>query len=427
MHNVFYLGVIQAGNYILPLITIPYLVRVLGTENFGLLSFAIAFIAYFQIAVDYGFSLSATREVSLIRNDRDKLSSLFFSVILVKSAISAVCAVCLIGLLAVFSRIFPDSHLYLFLFLGVVGNILFPSWLFQGKEEMGFITFFGLLGKVISTGLIFILIKKPGDYIWYAYLSSFTAWIVGITGFIVALKRYRLRPIFINRKSLWRCLKDGWEIFVSTASVSLFTNSNTFILGLFTNNSVVGMFAIADKIVRAVIYLCAPFCNAVFPRTSYLFSESRQRALVYLRKFLLAGSSLFAFLSAMLFILADLLVVLVSGAKNSEIALLIRIMFFLPLSVFIDNIFGTQIMLNCNLKKQFMRIILGGGIFSLMLLLILVPRLHAFGSAISFGISELFIVVLMILTVRKAGIRLFKVSDVRQQPGAVASHTKRDI
>jgi PST family polysaccharide transporter len=95
-------------------------------------------------------------------------------------------------------------------------------------------------------------------------------------------------------------------------------------------------------------------------------------------------------------------------------------MSFLPLSVFIDNVFGTQIMLNCNLKKHFMRIILSGGICSLVLLLVLVPRIGALGSAISFDISELVIMASMVFFVKKAGIRLLRTSKAINEPEAIA-------
>jgi polysaccharide transporter, PST family len=404
--NISFLGLIQLSNYLLPLITVPYIIRALGTEKFGLIAFAQSFIAYFQVTVDYGFNLSATRQASILRNDHEKLSSLFFSVLVIKLIIGVFCSLIILTLCILLKQFHPEMELYLVLFAGVLGTIFFPTWLFQGKEEMGFITFFNLLNRSIITVLIFILIKTPNDYLLYAYLNSGAVWIIGITSSIIVLIRYRLKPTRITLTMIKDSLIGGWEIFISQASVTLFTNTNTFFLGLFTNNQIVGVYAIADKIVRAVISLCGPVCNAIFPKVSLLFAESPKKALAFLQKALAGGSVIFGCLSFCLFIFAGLIVELITGTKHPDITLLIRIMSILPLSVFADNIYGTQIMLNINLKKKFMAIILGGGLCSLALLIVLVPHIQALGSAIAFVVSELFILIAMFISVKNAGINL---------------------
>ncbi len=179
-------------------------------------------------------------------------------------------------------------------------------------------------------------------------------------------------------------------------------------LGLFTNNLTVGKYAVADKIVRAIIGLTGPAGTAIYPRTAILFSQSRELAIRFLRKIIIGGSALFGVASIGLFIFADFLVLVVTGSRSAEIALFIRIMSILPVSVFFDNIYGTQIMLNVNLQKQFMRIILSGGLFSVLLLIILVPPLKGFGSATSFLLSELMILLLMVMAVRKTGIHILQ-------------------
>lgn len=410
--NAFYLYIFQGLNYLLPLATIPYLVRILKTDTFGKLAFYGAFMVYFQILVDYGFNLSATRDASLLKTDTKGLSTLFCSVLIIKSAIFIACGVMLGILLSSIPRFHQEITLCCWLFLGVAGSILFPTWLFQGMEEMRYITIFNLASKLAVSFLYFILIKCPSDYLWFAYLNSSGAVIIAVVAFVVAIRKFKITLAFPGLDQCRKDLKKGFQIFASQASVTLFTNTNIFLLGLFTNNLIVGNYAVADKIVRACISLSGPITTAIYPRTAILFSQSRDLALRFLRKITLVGSALFGLASIALFVFANLLVGAVTGNRSANIAFYIRIMSLLPLSVFLDNMYGTQIMLNINLRKQFMNIIVGTGALSVFLMVILVPHFKGVGSATAYLFSEVSLLCFMVLTVRKAGIRLLPMRGI---------------
>jgi PST family polysaccharide transporter len=404
--NAFYLYVFQLVSYVLPLITIPYLVRVLGTSAFGLLAFYGSLILYFQVVIDYGFNLSATRDVAIFKNEPEKISRLFFSIVTIKTVLMLACALVLMVIVVAFPRIHAEKELCFWLFCGVAGTILFPNWLFQGMEDMMFITIFNLINRGTVSILYFVFIKSPQDYLWFAYLNTFGTVLIGIISIVFAIKKYKITFFFPKQSEYFFVLKSGFQIFISQLSVCLFTNTNTFILGIFSNNQVVGSYAIADKIVRAGISLTGPVGSAIYPRTSRMFEQSKERALRFLKKIMIAGGGAFFLLSLCLFVFADVLVLVVSGNKSTEIATLIRIMSVLPMNVFLDNIFGTQIMLNNRLQKQFMFIIFIGGMFSVALLMILVPPFKASGSAFSFVFSQFIILIAMIITVRRKGIRI---------------------
>ena len=404
--NTFYLYLFQMVSYVLPLITIPYLVRVLGTNTFGIIAFFSSLILYFQVIVDYGFNLSATRDVAVYKKDLSKVSGLFFSVLAIKTALMLLCALVMLIIIITVPKVHAEKELCFWLYCGVAGTVLFPIWLFQGMEDMKFITVFNLINRGIVSILYFVFIKNPQDYLWYAYLNAAGAILIGIISIVVAYKKYSIKIFFPKRSEYISILKSGFQIFVSQLSVCLFTNTNTFLLGIFSNNQAVGMYAIAEKIIRAGISLTGPVGSAIYPMTSRLFAQSKEGALRFLKKIIIAGAGVFFFLSLIIFISADILVMVVSGSKSPEIAMLVRIMSILPMNVFFDNIFGTQIMLNMQLQKQFMFIIFIGGFLSVAILMILVPLFDATGSAISFVLSEFFILITMIITVRKKGIRI---------------------
>jgi len=170
--NFLSLSILRALNYLLPLITLPYLVRVLGPEKFGLIAFAQAFIGYFIILTDYGFNLSATREISIHRDEKEKVSKIFNSVMAVKFLLGMLSFIILALILTFIPKFGNDWLVYIFAFGMVLGNILFPVWFFQGMEKMKYITILNIVAKGIFTVCIFIFIRKMADYIYVPLINS---------------------------------------------------------------------------------------------------------------------------------------------------------------------------------------------------------------------------------------------------------------
>jgi len=142
LSNFFSLSALQGVNMILPLVTLPYLVRVLGVETFGLLNFSLAIIMILNILVSFGFELSATREISIIDKNNTKEISLIFSAVMAAKVALAVISFVMLSLLIMLVDRFEEHYmLYLITFGLVIGNVLFPSWFFQGhgKNEVHYL------------------------------------------------------------------------------------------------------------------------------------------------------------------------------------------------------------------------------------------------------------------------------------------------
>ena len=129
------LSFLQASNYLFPLITLPYIVRVLGPEKYGLVNFAAAFIGYLVTISDYGFNLSATKEISINRDNKTDINKIFSSVIFTKVFLGFLSVVFLVAIVHLFNIFYKNEELYYITFGIVVGNILFPQWFFQGVEK----------------------------------------------------------------------------------------------------------------------------------------------------------------------------------------------------------------------------------------------------------------------------------------------------
>ena len=157
--NVIAIGLTQVITYVIPLVSLPYLSRVLGVEKFGLVFWAQACIQYFMLITEYGFNWSASREIAIAKDDKEKISEVFNSVMGVKFILIILCFIVLF-LLVLFVPKFNNEWLLFFLtFFMVIGNAIYPIWYFQGIEHMKYVTFLKIVSQSVFLILIFIFIK----------------------------------------------------------------------------------------------------------------------------------------------------------------------------------------------------------------------------------------------------------------------------
>jgi PST family polysaccharide transporter len=383
LENFLSLSALQATNYILPLITVPYLVRVLGPEKFGLIAFAQAFITYFAIITDYGFNLSATRQIAIHREDKNKIAEIFSAVMLIKAIIGAISLIILIILISTISKFKADRQIYLLTFGMVAGCILFPVWFFQGMEKMKYIAFLNVLAKIIFTISIFIFIRRQSDYAYVPLINSIGLIVAGLLSMWIVHKDFKIQFKSASIEEIKRQLKEGWQIFISYLATTLHTISTSFILGLLTNNTIVGYYSAGEKIIIPVTNLMSPFTQAVFPRISNLAGQSREKALQLIGQLGSIASAFVLLACLMIFIFAEKITLIILGNQFHESIVVMRILSFCPLATILSNIFGIQIMIPFNMLSERTKVLIFSGILNLILLVILVPPLKHIGAAIS--------------------------------------------
>lgn len=263
--NFIFLFLMQMANLLLPLISLPYLSRVLQPEGFGLIVFAQSFIQYFVILTDFGFNLSATRQVSIYREDPEKLKQIFNSVLIIKLALVIISFVVLVSIVMLNHSFSEYWYVYLYNFGIVIGNALFPLWLFQGLEVMQYSTLLNVISKLIFTLCTFILVKDANDLYIVPILNSIGFIISGILGISVAFRKFNMRFQLPQRNEVISALKDSAQFFVSRASVSLYTTTNTFLIGIFLGKAAAGYYAIAEKLINVIAMVISTVVDAIYP------------------------------------------------------------------------------------------------------------------------------------------------------------------
>lgn len=265
LENFLSLGALQIVSYVIPLINLPYLSRVLGVERFGIVFFAFAFMAYFIMLTDYGFGLSATREIAINRHNKNNLSNIFSAVTFIKLCLLLVSFLILCVMIIFIPKLHENWLVFLLSFLMVVGNAIYPVWFFQGMERMKYITFLNILSKTIFLVLIFIFVKKSDDYIIVPLLNSLGFLVSGAIGMYFAIKELGAKLYLPKWQAIKKQFKYSSEFFLSRISVSAYTNTNSFCLGLIGSSIMVGYYVAAEKIYLAINGLCNPLNGALYP------------------------------------------------------------------------------------------------------------------------------------------------------------------
>ena len=323
--NFISLTTLQAANYILPLITLPYLVKTLGIEYFGLLAFATATIAYFGILTDYGFNLTASKEISLHRENKEKVIEIFSSVMSIKFILMLLSFTLLSLLVFTINKFTEHWEIYLLTFGSVIGQFLFPVWFFQGMEKMKYTTYLNLLSKSIFTISIFILVKEESDVYLVPLLLSTGTIIAGGASLYLIKKEFNIPFKLQKVQTIKYYLIDGWHVFLSRFYVSLYTTTNILLLGLMTNNVAVGYYSIVEKIVLAIGGLFEPVNQTIYPYLARKYRENFETYINFLKKVAL----LFIITASIFVLFAELfskeLIYLIHGEYNVHITMLLTI------------------------------------------------------------------------------------------------------
>ena len=353
INNISFLFIVQLTNYVLPLIAIPYLVRVLGPEKFGLIAFAQAFIQYFMIITEYGFNFSATSSIARSHESNEKVSQIYNAVMGAKFLLCAACFVSMSTIVAIVPIFREYQQLYHVIFIGLIGNILLPIWLFQGIQQMKYITIVTLISKSCVVIMLLLLVKNPSDYLFAALIQSIGALLAGIVSLYFVIKKLNIRLLIPSIYGVIEVLKDGWYVFISGVAVSLFNNTNTLVLGLFSDNVTVGAYSAADKLVKAANNLISPISQAIYPHINMLVSKSSGQAVSFISKLIKIVGIGGLIISLMLFIFAEPIVHMLFGHDYQNSVLLVKIMAAIPFFAIMGNVSGIQTMLPFGMNKLF--------------------------------------------------------------------------
>lgn len=402
VRNFFSLSLLQATSYLFPLITIPYLSRVLGVEYFGLVNFANSFTTYFTLIVNYGFTLSGTREIAQSNKDNIILGFIFNKIIFSKIILFIFSTIIFFISFIFTDKISNNKLLYILFYLNIFFNIFYPTWFFQGVQKLHITAFLTFIIKLIFTILIFIFIKTKDDYIFYPLATLIGQIFISFFSIYYIVNKYNFKIKFPGFFNILYTLKDGTQLFFTTIVIHLYTTTNLVLLGFFTGDREVGLFSAAYKIVVLIMSLfLSPLGQSLFPNIGIAFSTSLTAGILKIKKAIKIMLVLTIIPSLIIFTFSKIIILKIFGLEFKDAIITLRIMSFIPVIIGLSNIYGIQGLINLK-KDKIINIITGtGAVLCIILNIIFIPKFTYNGPAISWLITETFITILMYIFYKK--------------------------
>lgn len=391
--NFAYLSLLQIAGYVFPLITMPYLARVIGVDGFGKIAFASAIIVWVQTVADWGFNYTATRDVAKNRENIEIVSDIFSRVLWSRCFLMIVSFLILLILTSIIPQFRENANIIFVTFLMIPGHIMFPDWFFQAMEKMKYITILNLLSKLLFTILIFVFIKDEDDYILQPLFISMGFVLAGIIAMYYILVKWNIRLKKTSIKSIIRTIKSSTDIFLNNLLPNLYASFATILLGIFHGSTANGIYEAGTKFMYVAQQLLGSITRVFFP----FLSRDISKHSIYAKASLIVSIAM----SMFLFIFAPLLIRIFFTPEFSDAITVLRILSFVLIFITIDSVYGVNYLIVRGFDKQRRTICLTCSIIGCAIAIVLVFYFSYLGKALSLVIANAMLgVVSMIYAIR---------------------------
>lgn len=400
IENFFSLSILNALNVLLPLVTLPYILHVVGKANYGVYSYVYAIVQYVILFSTYGFNFSVTKQISQCRDDVQQVSRIYSAV----TACKALIALFLSLILLLCSRwVFKDTvstWMYIYGFGMIVGDVFTPIWLFQGMERMKYMTLVNASSKILFTILIFLLVRVSTDYQLLIFLNSCGYLLAGTLSLILVRRQFHIHLQRTTWSDMCMQFKEGSAVFGSTFGMNLYRNANIIILKQFVADDIVGLYSAAEKVVKGFQSLISPAAQALFPHLSLRFKgKPVNEQMKMLRKVSVPFTAVVLLVTIGVYIFAPLISDILCGKEFAACVPLIRIMTLVILFGEINYLVGIVGLINMDGQRYFFQSVMVTGVFSVVFMLLMTPRYGGNAAAWAMSLSEVLLFLLCLSSI----------------------------
>ena len=378
--NFAWLTLLQIAGYVFPLITMPYLARVIGVDGFGKVSFALSVIIVVQTFVDWGFNFTATRDVAKNSDDKEQVSRIFSNVLWARCSLMLL-AFAIILLLTAIIPVFHENQIVLMVtFLMIPGHIMYPDWFFQAMERMKYMTILNVLSRLLFTVLVFVFIKEQTDFILQPLFTSIGFIVSGIIAMLI-IRKWGITLYRPSIKEMVKTIKGSTDVFINNLMPNLYNNFSNILLGAFSGSYQTGLLDAGNKFVIVAQQFLSVLSRAFFPFLSRKIEGHTLYTKMNLFCSILAG--------LLLFIFAPLIIDIFFTLQFSDSVLLMRLLAVSLPFMALSNIYGTNYMILTGHERELRRITVVGSLIGFLAAFPLVYYWEALGAAMNIVLARM--------------------------------------
>ena len=395
IYNLFY----QLLTIILPIVTTPYISRVLGANNVGIYGYTLSITAYFILFGSLGTLLYGQREIAYVQNDKKEYSKRFWEINILRAITMSIS-------LLIFFIFFVNKNndyytYYLILMLEIVGNFFSISWFFQGLEAFKEIVIRNLIIKAISITCIFLFVNKPDD-LWIYFLIYVLSVILGNLAMWLYLPKMLVK---VNLKELhvFKHLKPMIQLFIPQIAIEVYTVLDRTMLGrMILDKTEVGYYTQSQKIIKVLLVVVTALGTVMLPRIANKFSK---KDIASVKKYIDKSFNMVFMISIPLmfgiFAVTNEFVPLFFGDGYDKCILLMNVISPILLFIGMSNVIGMQYLLPTKQQKKFTISVTIGAIVNFIINLLLIPKFGALGASIGTVVAELSVTIFQMIVTRK--------------------------
>lgn len=380
VENFAYLSLLQVAGYVFPLLTLPYLARVIGVEGFGKIAFASGIMVWIQTIADWGFNFTATRDVAKNRDNKDKVSEIFSNVLWARCVLMFFSFAVLLVLVLVVPEFKENATVIFVTFLMIPGHIMFPDWFFQAMERMKYITMLNLLSKLLFTAAVFIFITDKDDYILQPLFVSLGFVASGIIAMYYILVRWRVRLCRPSLVSIKMTIKNSTDVFVNNLMPNLYNSFSVVLLGMWGGSVSNGKLDAGNRFVNIVQQFMTIISRVFYP----FLSRRIDKHDLYVKFNVLVALCL----SVMLFFGAPLLVRIFFTDEFYDSILVLRILSISVVFLSLSNIYGTNYMIIEGHERKLRNVTASSSLIGFVLSFPLIYYFDFVGAAITIALTR---------------------------------------
>ena len=398
LKNYFYNLTYQIIAIILPIITAPYLARVLGAKGVGIYSYTISIVTYFVLIGNLGLTLYGQREIAFVQDNVEKRSKVFSNILALKLIFMPLS---MIAFYFLFARNGLYSIYYKILLLEMFASMIDIAWFYQGLEDFKKIAIRNTLIKTLSVIAIFTFVKNPNHVIRYTIIYVISN-LIGNLSLWIDLKKH-ITGISFKNLSLFKHIKNTFVLFIPQAAIQIYTVLDKSMIGyLIKDLYQVGYYEQSQKIIRVLLTIITSLGVVMMPRIAKCYADGeKERITKYMDKTfsfvcLLALPMIFGLLAVSKFI-----VPVFFGAGYDGVVPLLKITSAIILFVGFSHITGAQYLLGTKKQKEYTISVICGAVINVILNFVLIPKYKAIGACIGTISAEFIVCIIQLFFIRK--------------------------